>query len=271
MNILSLVTLIVTSLLSFAQADVSNRSTLHFYGRVNHWADSRSDLVTELDLMQQVHVDGYMIELSGWGREQWTRPWLYKTIRQYRWLLRQCRRRDIQLFVSVVNDNMGLHKYGDTGTSLAEVEGHVHKLVHAVKRAGHRGVFVQPVAETRTDAGKRIERYCRQKLRHFTLVYNGDGGFPKTIPDGFIYRAVHPAHINTKVPADAFVVSDHGLIIRELNAGGSLDGLADSTKLAAWVATLHQSGVPAIGYYVFQHCHPDTTAIKVLGEPYPTK
>lgn len=238
---------------------------MHFYGRVNHWADSRSETVKELDLMEQLHIDGYMIEMAGWGHNQWSRRWILKTGREYRWLLRQCRKRNLMLFVSVVNDNMGKHKYGDTGPALEKVEKKAQRLIRLVKGGGPQGVFVQPVAETQTEAGNRMEQFSLQTLTNFTLVYNGEYGSPQSVPPGFQYRSVHPAHVESHVPEDAFIVSDHGLIIRELTNDRSLDGPADSMRLACWIKNLHQTGVPMIGYYVFQRKEMDVIALKVLG------
>ncbi len=245
---------------------LSGNSPLYFYGRVNHWADSKSELSRELALMEAGHIDGYMIEMAGWGEDKWSRRWLRRTARRYRWLLGQCRARGLLLFVSVINDNMGKHKYGDTGPLLEAVEPKVQRLMQIVRTNGPQQVIVQPVAETQTDAGRRMEEYALQTLPGFTLVHNGEGGFPKTVPSGFQYRAVHPAHIDSPVPADAFVVSDHGLIIRELTADRSLDGPADSLRLSIWIDKLRQARVPMIGYYVFQRTQMDTTALRVLGE-----
>lgn len=215
--------------------------------------------------MQQNGVDGYIIELACWG-QTWNRQMVHHVGRQYNWLLRQCRKRGLALFVSVVNDNMGHRKYGDTGPLLEDVEDMAHKLVRIVRKGGPRGVYVQPVAETQTDAGKRLEQYCILVLSGYVLIYNGEGGFPGTVPSGFQYRAVHPAHISTDVPVDAVAVSDHGLIIRELAADGTLDGPADSVKLTTWVRRMQEAGVPLIGYYAFQRREPDTVAISLLGQ-----
>ena len=253
------------AVIASAQNNSVRCSPLTFYGRVNHWADSRAELTTELDLMEEMHVDGYMIELSGWGEKQWDGHWLRQTAHEYRWLLRQCRKRGLCLFVSVVNDNMGLHKYGDSGPALAEVEGAARKLVRIIRKAGAHGLFVQPVAETRTEAGVRFEQYCQDKLKDFVLVYNGEGGFPRNLPQGFRFRAVHPASITTDVPSKTFVISDHGKIIRELTVNGTLDGPADSLKLVTWVRRMWEKNVSAIGYYAFQRSLTDTVAIKIMG------
>ena len=262
--------ILLTSLLwlatmALAQSQPVEGGMLTFYGRVNHWAESRAELTRELDLMAQVHVDGYMIELSGWGEMRWNGRWHRSVSREYSWLLRQCRKRNLLLFVSIVNDNMGRHKYGDKSPALAEVEDAARKLARMVRKAGAKGVLVQPVAETQTEAGARMEQYCQHVLKDFPLVYNGEGGFPKRLPNGFQFRAVHPSSTHTSVPHGVFAVSDHGKLIRELNADGTLDGLADSTKLGDWIERMQASGAAAIGYYVFQRTQADTTAIKLLG------
>ncbi|MBQ7180092.1 MAG: hypothetical protein IJR87_02225 [Bacteroidaceae bacterium] len=264
-HVLSLLALLSVTLPGYAQWFPGADHTLHFYGRVNHWADSRSKLRTELNLMEREGVDGYMIELTGWGKQQWSRRWLRRTSRHYRWLVRQCRSRHLLLFVSVVNDNMGHHKYGDSGPLLEEVAGEAEKLMHTIKRRGPRDVLVQPVAETHTSAGERFETLCIKELTGFTLVYNGEYGFPETLPEGYLLRAVHPAHIDVQMPTDAFIVSDHGLIIRELAVDGTLDGPADSTKLTSWIQQADERRVPAIGYYAFQRRDVDPAAIKALG------
>lgn len=266
LRIISFFALLSVVLPGYPQRVPGTDRTLHFYGRVNHWADSKGLIRTELDLMERYKVDGYMIELSGWGKDKWSRRWMRRTSHRYRWLLGQCRSRDLMLFVSVVNDNMGMHKYGDTGPMLEKVEAKAQRLLQLVGTQGQQNVIVQPVAETQTEAGHRLEQYALQTLSNFTLVYNGQGGFPQSVPSGFQYRAVHPAHIDSPVPADAFVVSDHGLIIRELTSDRTLDGIADSLRLARWIDRLRLSGVPMIGYYVFQRTEMDSTALSVLGK-----
>ena len=240
--------------------------TLGFYGRVNHWMDSRAELRKELRLMEECGVDGYLIEMAGWARmTAWEEPWLQRTGREYRFLLRQCRKRGLWLFVSIVNDNMGLKKYGDPGISLEEIFPRAQELIEIVRRCGPRNVIVQPVAEVRTAAGERFEARCKERLQGFFLVHNGGWGFPKTRPEGFDARAVHPPHEDFPVPDDAFVVSDHGSLIPRLTADGTITGEANPERLTLWLQRLQRQGVPLVGYYAFQRETTDGTAIRTIG------
>ena len=241
--------------------------TLGFYGRVNHWMDSRSELRKELRLMEKCGVEGYLIEMAGWARmTAWEEPWLHRTEREYRFLLRQCRRRGLWLFVSIVNDNMGLKKYNDPGVSLEEVFQQASELIEIVRRYGPANVMVQPVAEVRTEAGARFENRCKERLQGFFLVHNGGWGFPHSRPEGFDARAVHPPHEHFPVPDDAFVVSDHGHLIPRLTTDKTITGEADRKILTDWLLRLRSQGVPLVGYYAFQREQMDETAIRTVAE-----
>ena len=125
---------------------------------------------------------------------------------------------------------------------------------------------MQPVAETQTSAGRRFEQECCVRLQDFTLVYNGEGGAPKSILEGFDFRAVHPSHTVSEVPTDALVVSDHGLIIRELSADRGLQSKGDPEKIKQWVDRLSLQGVPVVGYYSFKYMDFDPDTIRALGQ-----
>ncbi len=241
--------------------------TLGFYGRVNHWTESRAELTKELRLMQRYGVDGYMIEMAGWAESAgWNDEEAIRHIeKEYRYLLRQCRRRGLWLFVSIVNDNMGLGKYGDPGIPLEAVEEQAARLARIIAEGGPDNVLVQPVAEVRTAAGARFEAFCKETLRGFRLVHNGRWGFPLSRPEGFFARAVHPPHADFPVPVDAFVISDHGQFIPQLTRDGSLSGDADPEKVTAWLRKMQRQGVPVAGYYAFQRKTADPEALRVIG------
>ena len=241
--------------------------TLGFYGRVNHWMDSRSEIRKELRLMEESGVDGYMIKMAGWARQTaWETSQLRRTEREYRFLLRQCRRRGMWLFVSTVNDNMGLKKYNDPGIPLEDVYPQAQELVEIVFRNGAQNVMVQPVAEVRTEAGRRFETYSKERLCGFFLVHNGNWGFPGSRPEGFNARAVHPPSAAFPVPDDAFIVSDHGSFIPQLTIDRSMAGEADPGLLEAWLIRMRHQGVPMVGYYAFQREVTDATAIRTIGK-----
>ena len=265
---LSILVVVALHLGAIAQPHIEQGNTQVWYGRVNRWTMSRQVLRNELNLMNECGVNGYMIELAVWDGvdDKWSNEWIGRTQKNYRWLLRECRKRKIWLFVSIINDNMGKGKYGDTGPTLEKVYESALQLASIVKRGGSKGVIVQPVAETQTPTGQRFEQECRKILENFTLVYNGEGGHPKSTPEGFHFRAVHPAHIVSSVADDALVISDHGLIIRELSIDGGLESRGNPQKVSMWVKRLQQQGVAVVGYYAFKYDKFDPATIRALGE-----
>lgn len=253
---------------AIAQPRIEQGNTQTWYGRVNRWPTSRETLRSELNLMKECGVSGYMIELAVWNGvdDKWSDEWIARTEKSYRWLLRECRKRKIWLFVSIVNDNMGKGKYGDTGPALEQVYNQAKQLALIVKKYGPKGVIIQPVAETQTSAGQRFEQECKTELEEFTLVYNGNGGHPKSTPEGFHFRAVHPSHIASNVADDALVISDHGLIIRELAIDNGLESKGNPTKVEMWAEKLRQQGIAVVGYYAFKYSDFDPDTIRALGD-----
>ena len=254
---------------AIAQPSIEQGNTQTWYGRVNRWGTSQQILLDELDLMKECGVSGYMIEMAGWEQhpaEAWSEEWIRSIGKSYRHLVKNCRKRNLWLFVSVVNDNMGKGKYGDTGPTLESVFDSAQRLVKIIKKCGHKGVIVQPVAETQTPAGRRFEEYCTQELEDFTLVYNGNGGHPKTTPEGYDFRAVHPSHIVSSVADETLVISDHGVIIRELSIDGGLESKGDPAKVKSWVKRLQRQGIAVVGYYAFKYDQFDPATIRALGE-----
>lgn len=252
---------------AIAQPRIEQGNTQTWYGRVNRWPTSRKTLRRELNLMKECGVSGYMIELAVWNGvdDKWSDEWITRTKKSYRWLLRECRKRKIWLFVSIVNDNMGKGKYGDTGPALEQVYNQAKQLALIVKKYGPKGVIIQPVAETQTSAGQRFEQECKTELEEFTLVYNGNGGHPKSTPEGFHFRAVHPSHIASNVADDELIISDHGLIIRELAIDNGLESKGNPTKVKAWAEKLRQQDIAVVGYYAFKYSDFDPDTIQALG------
>lgn len=265
---LSILVMVILHLGAIAQPRIEQGNTQVWYGRVNQWTVSRQILRDELNLMKECGVNGYMIELAVWDGvdDKWSNEWIIRIQKNYRWLLRECRKRKIWLFVSIINNNMGKGKYGDTGPTLEKVYESALQLASIVKRGGSKGVIVQPVAETQTPTGQRFEQECRKILENFTLVYNGEGGHPKSTPEGFHFRAVHPAHIVSSVADDTLVISDHGLIIRELSIDGGLESRGNPQKVVTWVKRLQQQGIAVVGYYAFKYDQFDPATIRALGE-----
>lgn len=243
-----------------------------WYGRVNWWWKSRSLWKKEMDALVKYGGAGYMIELAGWrsavGNESswWTDAWVKKQLELYRQIHADAKARGLWLFVSVVNDNMGSGKYGDTKQyNVGNCYDKCVKLLEGIIKDGNSNVVVQPVAETQTSGGKKFEDYAKkQLLQHgFLTCNNGSGGHPATT-NGMNFYAVHPSKISAQNPSSAFVISDHGLIIREMNQGGALVAHGYPVKVSQFVSTNRKRGCPVIGYYAFLVQDYDEGTIKAL-------
>lgn len=237
-------------------AVVKQGQTICLYGRVNHWHESRKTLVKELNLIADNGLAGYMIEMA----VDWTSDKaIQKICKEYKWLVKQCRRRNLILFNSITNDNLGRHG----GKRIADYYSRALMLLKCVKECGNKGVYIQPVAETQTDGGRRFEKDCVAQIRNYNLVYNG-GSRPSGPASGFTWFAVHPSKIDAKSNSKAWVVSDHSLLIKELN-GGPIDGHGYPPNVQRWVVLNRNLGVPVIGYYAYMVKDLDKNTIKTIG------
>lgn len=247
-------------------------ATQTWYGRVNTWWKSSSLWEKEMNAIVKSGGSGYMIELAGWqshsAKDWWSESWIKKQLSLYSDIHKAAKKRGLWLFVSIVNDNMGSGKYGDKKQfTVANTYDKCVKLLEGIVKDGNANVVIQPVAETQTAAGKKFESYAKSQLqaKGFLTCFNGNGGYPSG-SSGCNFFAVHPSKIATPNPSSALVISDHGLIIRELNQGGSLVAHGDPAKIATFVANNKKKGCPVVGYYAFQVEDYDECAIKALGQ-----
>lgn len=238
-------------------AVVKHGETITLYGRVNHWHENRKTLIKELNLMADKGVAGYMIEMA----VDWSSDEAIKNIcTEYEWLVKQCRRRNLIVFNSIVNDNLGR----SGGKRLADYYKRALMLLDGVKKCGNKGIYVQPVAETQTDGGRKFEKDCISQIRNYNLVYNG-GSRPSAPASGFTWYAVHPSKINSNFGSQPWVISDHSLIIKELN-GGPIDGHGYQPNVRKWVDLNKTLKVPVIGYYAYQVTDLDRATIETMGK-----
>lgn len=248
--------------------------TQTWYGRVNYWWTRRSLWQKEMDCLVKNGGSGYMIELAGWQSNTakspawWSEDWIKKQLSLYSEIHADAKKRGLWLFVSIVNDNMGSGKYGDKKQyTVANTYDKCVKLLEGIIKDGSANVVIQPVAETQTSAGKKFESYAKSQLqaKGFLTCYNGDGGHPSG-SGGCNFFAVHPSKIAASNPSAALVISDHGLIIRELNQGGALVAHGNPAKINTFIATNKKKGCPVVGYYAFQVQDYDEDTIKTLGQ-----
>lgn len=244
-----------------------------WYGRVNWWWKSRSLWQKEMDCLVKNGGSGYMIELAGWrsavGQESkwWTDAWVKNQLELYKQIHKDAKDRGLWLFVSIVNDNMGSGKYGDKKQfNVGNCYDKCVKLLEGIIKDGKDNVIIQPVAETQTNGGHKFEDYAKYQLAKagFLTCNNGSGGHPSSA-NGMNFYAVHPSKVAAANPSNSFVISDHGLIIREMNQGGALVAHGNPAKVAQFVQNNKKRGVPVVGYYAFLVQDYDGDTIKALG------
>ena len=250
--------------------------TQGWYGRVNSWSCGKKFVLRrDLDLCKKYGVDGYHIELVGWtdfdkDPASYRSQKYYKTVRnRYKWLVKACRARGLWLFVSVVNDNAG--KHGEANNPrLEQQQDNVRFAFEQVFKNGPRNVIVQPVAEIQTGYGSKLNHQMTAELvsAGFQTVYNG-AGRASAPGDGSHWYAVHPAHVTDTYKPPAFVVSDHSLIIRELNKGNTLDGMGNPGAIKWWRYRCIMAGNPVVCFYHYAYDGgkgSDKKAIRAMGE-----
>jgi hypothetical protein len=117
--------------------------------------------------------------------------------KDYLSLLKECRKRNLTLIVSIVNDNMHIRKWGQSGQDdLAHWPGECERAAQIVMEAGPANVMVQPVAETQTSQGRAYERrwLAAFNAAGFRTVYNG-GSRPSS-NGGAWTRAYHSCKLS---------------------------------------------------------------------------
>jgi hypothetical protein len=244
--------------------------TQAWYGRMNDairgpWGDLAADLI---DCANE-GVAGYMMELGGWERyapEHTPESALARCREIYPKAVALARALDVTLFVSIANDNAGLGKYGDKGVEIAAQWDYYAALVDLVDAHGADGIIVQPVCETRTAGGLRLEEYAAGKLKGFALVNNGGFGRPASVAPWAKWRAMHPFVVQqiATTPTDAMLHTDTGTLIAWLN-GGALIAPTDLDRLRQAAEASIAVGHPVFGYWDWKRPERNPEAIKELG------
>jgi len=229
------------------------------YGPVNRWHDINAGWIGKL---ARNGIKVAHIEFWGWARyAKWDD---FETLeKRYRELVRACRMYGVTLFVSYTNDNTGSGKYGDARVPLSRylADGHIDWGIHLIKKVGKSFVWIQPVGETQTAAGRAIEEKCMRELAGFPMIYNG-GSRPTTCPPNWAGFAFHPMNTGQSIPANAIVVTDTSPILIELQ--GDLMGSHASTDiLSAYGKDMNNNG-NAVIHYGFWHPEADDNSIKAL-------
>lgn len=236
-------------------------ATVTGYGPVNnHWKLPDPTIRQILDRMQLKNVRAYKVECVGHAKEDvlGTPAKLEQCKPAILFAKAECAKRGIIYHVTLFNDNAGKSTWKNAGPSLgdrlAQAKAFIDWFAANVPPAG---VYVVIVGETRTAAGKELEKYGATVLKAagFRIGNNNGsrpqattsfGGFPT---DFFEY---HPTKTGDWPKSKAaHVVSDTGAILAQLNQGGNVYGLGNPAAVAAWRAAGVAKGYAFVIYYGF--------------------
>jgi hypothetical protein len=237
------------------------------YWPVNFWHALPKDEVRRgLDALAEAGLWGLNLELLGWSDSSvYEDPGRIEEPIEF--LVAEARQRELSSLISMGNDNLGLIKHGNKDPrGLKDFSGQLSRALAIVKALGPARLAVQPVAETRTQAGRGFESQCLAELKGFFLVYNGHGGRPEKALKGFHAFAWHPTKAGVMPPQNAWYVTDTSGILAWLSQGGDFEGGApfDSARVADTVARCYGWGNPC-HLYGFRHRAIDFEAIRSAG------
>lgn len=254
-------------------------ATVCGYGPVNnHWKIPDQTIRRILDRMQLKNVRAYKVESVGHASEDVLgKPDLLAQMKAKTLFSKaECAKRGILYHVTLFNDNAGKNTWKNAGPSLgdrlARAKAFIDWFAASVDPAG---TFVVIVGETRTSAGKELEKYGARVLKAAGFkVGNNNGSRPQATAsfggvqtDFFEY---HPTKTGDWPKSKAaHVVSDTGAILAQLNQGGNVYGLGNPAAMAAWRAAGVAAGYAVVIYYGFDVAEYDEAAIDAMS-PGPT-
>ena len=156
------------------------------YGRVNFWGSSLNasydtKLQNEMDYMEQVGCNGYMIELCAhtaanesqrWGNDPYSSGWFNEVEEKYNKFLDLIKKhKKMWALVSMFNGNSWKRKVGPSDSN-------VDKIIDIVKKAGHSDMIcILPVGEPQSQypqAAAAIQKVHRE-LGGFKLLKSNFG------------------------------------------------------------------------------------------------
>ena len=252
--------------------------TLAIYGRVNQWAWADGATVeraaeilhSEIRALAAAGWDGYQIEMWGWVRYANLTPeeGMERIRVVFPLLVQWCRENGIWLFISGVNDNQHLGKYGSTARWLSEDASQVDECLDLIVESGTNNIIVQPVGETQTSDGAEIEDGWPKVLGPLGYyLVNNNGSRPSDTKSWSDAYCVHVWTVKdaAEVEKDAWVNNDTHWGIVDLSADGTTEGPCDPEEVAAYVTTAREKGRPAIMVYAFGYSGADGLDLAAIG------
>jgi len=239
------------------------------YGVENNWMNiDAAQLASELSAngLTLTHV-----EFLGYGRETgYDNPAaLYSKFLTF---VEEMRKKDITVFVNIVNWNKGVHLPENGGVSICDSKyddaWFSGILDFFVNQVGTDGIILQSASEWGDGQGagceEKAERWNNMMANRWTGMKSWNKGTqPTSAPSGYNFFEYHPGNLNT-IPNGALITTDHPGSLEPLQ-NGNLRGYANPTALESYASTVYDSGAIAFIYYGFSHSQIDSAAIQALG------
>lgn len=260
-----------------ASSAYQTAGTVCGYGPVNnHWRLPDHVVDQILNRMQLKNVRAYKVESVGHANEDvlGTPSKLEQMKRATLYAVDGCAKRGIYYHVTMFNDNAGKSNWRNDGPALSKRLPQAKAFIDwFAETVSPKGVFVVIVGETRTTAGKELEKYGAKKLKAAGFkIGNNNGSRPQETTsfggirtDFFEYHPVKTT-IWPKHKA-AHVTSDTGAILAQLNEAGNVYGRGNPAAISAWRAAGVAAGYAFVIYYGFDVAEYDEPAIDAMGNP----
>ena len=257
-----------------ASSAYQTAGTVCGYGPVNnHWKLPDHVVDQILNRMQLKNVRAYKVESVGHANEDvlGTPSKLEQMKRATLYAADGCSKRGIYYHVTLFNDNAGKNTWRNDGPALSKRLPQAKAFIDwFAATVSPKGVFVVIVGETRTNAGKELEKYGAKKLKAAGFkIGNNNGSRPQsTTSFGGIktdFHEYHPTAISDWPKSKAaHITSDTGAILARLNEGGNVYGRGHGPSIAGWRAVGEGQGFPFVIYYGFDVAEYDEAAIDAM-------
>jgi hypothetical protein len=257
-----------------ASSAYQTTGTVCGYGPVNNAWKLPDHVVDQiLNRMQLKNVRAYKVESVGHANEDvlGTPSKLEQMKRATLYAVDGCAKRGIYYHATLFNDNAGKNTWRNDGPALSKRLPQAKAFIDwFASTVNPNGVFVVIVGETRTSAGKELEKYGAKKLKAAGFkIGNNNGSRPKsTTTFGGVktdFHEYHPTAISDWPKSKAaHVTSDTGAILARLNAGGNVYGLGNPPVVAGWRAVAETQGFPFVIYYGFDAAEYDEETIDAM-------
>jgi len=235
------------------------------YGLVNNWSAQNADSYMEKLVKNNVQCMAFEFF-------EWATPDKFAAVdnllKKFEKYVIGAKKRKLLLYVTILNSNIGSGKYGDPGIPSNKYTTQIMKVADKLASwmKSNKNIFVTPCGEGGAQSkmashDKKFQEYCKSIMPRSQMVNNW-GSRPDST-DGMAYLCQHPA--KTTSPCKSWVMSDHGLLIAELNGGG-LYGNCSYAITMPYAKKLKKANKAFIYYHFNKNGSIDMEALRSLDD-----